>query len=75
MINTLAVVEHPGGTGNPMYYLTEKVIEESERYPDALRMVRAYDPTWEFVSVLLKQGRESTYRVGVPHAKRSPVTQ
>ncbi len=50
MIETLTVVQHGGGSGNPMYYLTERVIEESERYPDALRMVRAYNPTWECAS-------------------------
>src|SRR5712691_9420797 len=42
MIDTLTVVEHGGGSGNPMFYLTEKALEESEKYPDALRMVRAY---------------------------------
>ncbi len=50
MINTLIVAQHEGGAGNPMYYLTEKEIEESEKYPDALRMVRAYEPDWECAS-------------------------
>ncbi len=74
MIDTLTVVEHAGGSGNPMYYMAEKAVEESEQYPDALRMVRAYDPTWEMIAVLLKKGRESTYRVGVLHAKQPSVT-
>ena len=75
MIDTRVVGKHEKGEGNPMYYLTEDALEQSEQYPDALRMVRAYDPTWEMIAVLMKQGRESTYRVGVPHAKRSQVTQ
>ncbi len=65
MIDTLTVVGHQGGSGNPMFYLTETAIEKAEDHPDALRMVRAYDPAWEFVTVLLKKGRESTYQIGV----------
>ncbi len=74
MIETLMVVQHEGGSGNPMYYMTEGALEKSEKYPDALRMVRQYDPAWEMITVLMKKGRESTYRVGVPSAKRSSVT-
>ena len=73
-IDTLTTFAHQEGLGNPMFYLNEAAIEKSEQHHDALRMVRAYDPDWELVSVLLKKGRESTYRVGVPHVKRSTVT-
>lgn len=71
LIDTLTTAKHQTGEGNPMFYLSEATLEQSEKYPDALRMVRAYDPTWEMVTVLLKKGRESTYRVGVP-SERQP---
>ncbi len=58
-----------------MAYMIEEDIEKSEKSPDALRMVRAYNPTWEVVIVLLehqgKEVRESTYRIGVPSARKS----
>ncbi len=60
----------PTGEGNPFLYLPET---EVEKLPDSdsLRMVRDYDPTWEFVAMLLKsQERTSTYRVGVPSQKK-----
>lgn len=60
----------PTGAGHPFAYLPEGGIEKMDDQ-DALRMVRAYDPTWEFVTVLLKsQERVSTYRVGVPSQKK-----
>ena len=69
-IDTLTTMPNGKGSGNPMFYLTEEAIEKTEQHRDALRMVRAYDPAWEFVSVLLKNGRESTYRVGVPSKRK-----
>lgn len=61
----------PTGAGHPFTYLPEAGIEKLKEQ-DALRMVRAYDPTWEFVAMLFKsQDRLSTYRVGVPFAKKS----
>jgi len=60
----------PTGAGNPFAYMPEVGIVEMDEQ-DALRMVRAYDPSWEFVTMLLKsQNRMSTYRVGVPSEKR-----
>lgn len=57
------------GTGNPIFYMPEAGIAEMKD-PDALRMVRGYDPSWELVAMLLKGGRRvSTYRVGVPSAR------
>lgn len=56
----------PTGQGNPFLYLAEAGIEKLND-ADALRMVRAYDPTWEFVAMLFKsRDRVSTYRVGIP---------
>ncbi|MBI4785849.1 MAG: hypothetical protein HY782_02245 [Chloroflexi bacterium] len=60
----------PTGTGHPFLYLPEVLIV---RLADlaALRLVRAYDPTWEFVVSLWKtQDRVSTYRMGVPSQKQ-----
>src|SRR5437667_12150984 len=51
----------PTGTGNPFAYMNEKGIENLED-ADALKMVQAYEPSWELVTVLLKrQRRVSTY--------------
>jgi hypothetical protein len=53
-----------------MFYLDEARLEALDE-PDALRMVRGYDPGWELVAVLLKsEQRVSTYRVGVPSARK-----
>jgi hypothetical protein len=70
VIDTTTLVRHEKGMSHPFVYLPEKAIEEQETFFDALRMVRAYDPSWEIVSVLLKpQNRVSTYQIGVPSLK------
>lgn len=70
VIDTTTLVRHEQGMSHPFFFLAEKAIEEKESLVDALRMVRAYDPSWELVTVLLKpQDRESTYRIGVPDLK------
>lgn len=70
VIDTTTLVRHEKGMSNPFVYLPEKAIEEKETLVDALRMVRAYDPTWELVTVLVKpQDQESIYRIGVPDLK------
>ena len=71
VIDTLTVVEHEGGSGNPMMYAPQEVIEQRNDQ-DALRIVREYDPAWELVTILLKsENRESVYRVGVPSQRPS----
>jgi hypothetical protein len=66
LVDTLVVGIHEDGVGNPMFYVTEAQIEE-KKDQDALRMIRAYDPAWELVTILLKiRNRESVYRVGLP---------
>ena len=54
--------------GNPMFYLPQDLIPETSFCgADEIRMVAAYDPSWQFVAMLLKpQDRVSSYRVGVP---------
>jgi len=53
------------GAGNPFVYLSQEQVEEQGN-EDTRRMVAEYDPTQEFVVVLLKSGdRTSTYRVGL----------
>jgi hypothetical protein len=55
----------PTGKGHPFGYLDQAAIEQNGD-EDAQRMVREYDPTWEFVATLFKPfDRVSTYRVGV----------
>ncbi|MBI3732793.1 MAG: hypothetical protein HY259_04965 [Chloroflexi bacterium] len=54
------------GAGHPMAYLPQTELERLP-VPDARRMVSAYDPHWEFVTVLFKdEGHFSTYRIGLP---------
>jgi hypothetical protein len=67
--DTTTLVKHSGGESHPFAYMPAEEIYRSE-WVDAIRMVKAYDPTWELVAVLLKQGRESVYRLGVPSAKK-----
>ena len=60
----------PTGGGYPFLYVAEAGIEQMGD-PDALRMVRAYDPTWELVTMLIKHERRlSTYRIGIPSARQ-----
>jgi hypothetical protein len=56
----------PTGEGHPFGYFSQQlVIAFGDR--DAIRMVAAYDPEWQFVAMLLKpSNRVSTYRIGVP---------
>ena len=52
------------GAGNPFAYFSQGQVEEHGN-EDTQRMVAEYDPTQEFVIVLLKSDdRVSTYRVG-----------
>lgn len=54
-------------------YLPQEKVEETGDI-NAQRMVREYDPTWEFVTVLLKpHERVSVYRVGV--VRRDVLTE
>jgi hypothetical protein len=70
VIDATTLVGYEDGMSNPFVYLTEKVIEDKRSFVDALRMVRSYDPSWEFIAVLLKpEDRESTYRIGIPDLK------
>ena len=60
----------PTGAGNPFYYMSEAGVEKLND-TDALRMVKTYDPDWELVAMLLKlEKRVSTYRIGVPAARK-----
>ncbi len=67
--DTTTLVKHERGESNPFAYVPAEELAKSE-WVDAIRMVREYDPSWEFVAVLLKKGRESTYRIGVPAQKK-----
>ena len=65
VVDTTDLVAHPGGVGHPMGYLDQETIAH-QGDEDTQRFVGEYDPTGEFVSILLKpQDRQSTYRVRV----------
>jgi hypothetical protein len=68
---TIDTTVQPPDRGHPFYYLTQEQLQEFND-ADVLRMVAAYDPSWELVTSLLKdQERVSHYRIGVPGAKRN----
>lgn len=53
--------------GNPFGYLPQEQIMASGGGKDEHRMMAQYDPTWELVTILLKEKeRMSSYRIGVP---------
>jgi hypothetical protein len=55
----------PTGGGHPFGYLDQAAIEQGMP-EDTQKLVREYDPSWEFVTALLKsQDRISSYRLGV----------
>ena len=59
----------PTGSGHPFGYLDQAAIEQGGD-EDTQRMIREYDPSWEFVASLLKsQERMSSYRIGVLSSK------
>jgi hypothetical protein len=65
-VDTLTVIVEDDRAGNPMVYVPQRDIA-AKGDKDALRMVRAYDPVREFVTVLLKaDDKESVYRIYVP---------
>jgi hypothetical protein len=72
--DTTTLVEHPGGKSHPFVYLTSDVFEKFHHEglfsEDYLRLIREYQPGWEFVAVLLKNGRESAYRIGIPSERK-----
>ncbi len=68
VVETVKGVKHEGGEGNPFIYVPTTIIQE-EHWADVMRLVNEYDPTWEFVTVLLKHQRESAYRIGIPAAQ------
>ncbi len=67
--DTTTLVKHPGAESHPFAYLALSAIEE-QRWGDVIRMVKAYNPSWEFVVVLLKEKRESAYCIGVPSRRQ-----
>ncbi len=67
VVDTLTIIVQENQVGNPMYYFPLKDIVR-KRDKDGMRMVRAYDPVREFVTILLKDNdKESVYRIFIPH--------
>ncbi len=61
----------PTGAGHPFIYLPAAGVATLDS-DDTLRMIQVYDPTCEFVAMLLKvYGRSSSYRVALPFLKKS----
>lgn len=69
IVDTNTIRNEEGHAGHPIFYLPAQQVKQNAWLP-AMKMVREYDPSWEFVAVLLKKDRESAYRVGVPSARR-----
>lgn len=65
----ILVVQEGGRQSHPFGYIPLPEIEQRQ-WQDVIRMVKTYEPNWEFVAVLLKGNRESAYRVGVPSARK-----
>ena len=64
----------PTGGGHPFGYVAQKQIRQFGGH-DEIRMVAAYDPSWEMVIVILKpKDRISSYRVGIPGQQSKPTT-
>ncbi len=72
--DTTTLVAHEGGKRHPYAYFAAEVFEEFYKEglfsKEDLRLIWEYHPDSEFVAVLLKQGRESAYRIGVLSQKR-----
>lgn len=69
LVDTNTIVERGDEAGHPMYYVPAQEIRRNG-WLRASAMAQEYDPSWEFVAVLLKKNRESAYRIGVPSAKK-----
>ena len=56
--------------GNPFGYFSQEQLMEffgkDAFWLELERLLSQHDPTWEFVALLLKEQRESVYRIGVP---------
>ncbi len=69
-VDTNTLVSGEAHSGNPMFYFSQELVEQNG-WADVVRMVRSYDPSWELVTVLLKNNRESAYRIRVPSERKS----
>ncbi len=70
--DTTVLVQHQAGESHPFAYLPLNVFEAHKKegvWDDVVRMVSGYEPEWELVCVLLKNGRESAYCIGLPQLK------
>lgn len=62
----------PTGVCHPFGYVLQEQIRQLGA-KDEIRMIAAYEPSWELVIILLKpRDRMSSYRVGIPG--RQPTT-
>ena len=69
------IVAMATGTGHQFGYVSQEQIRPFGG-KDEIRMVAAYDPSWELVIVLLKpRNRISSYRVGIPGQRSKAPTR
>lgn len=69
--DTTTLVVHERGQSHPFAYVPSAEIQKHP-WQDAVRILDAYDPSWEFVTILLKGNRDSVYRIGVPSEINRP---
>lgn len=67
VVDTNQVVEQEGEATHPILYLpqTDLGVYQWANQNEIVRMVGEYNPSWEFVTVLIKADSESAYRMGV----------
>lgn len=67
VVDTNQVVTQEGQATHPMIYMPQEDLEPKDwaNKNEIVRIVGAYDPGWEFVTVLIKPEEESVYRMGV----------
>lgn len=65
--DTTTLVVQEQAQSHPFAYVPAADIEK-QKWQDVIRLVRQYEPRLEFVAVLLKEQRESAYRIQVPNA-------
>jgi hypothetical protein len=65
----------PTDAGHLFGYVSEVQIRQLGA-TDEIRMMAAYDPSWEMIIILLKpKDRMSSYRVGIPGEQSKPKTR
>ncbi len=72
VVDLQSSVEDEGTLAHPVFYFSQSLFQAGfwTLEEETVRLVNEYDPSWEFVTMLLKPGRESAYRVGIPSLQK-----